>query len=103
VEGHRAYKLKVTLKGGDVRRVWVDAGSFLDVKVDGSRQVGGRTRTMVTMLRDYRRVDGVMIPFVMETVGDGMKTSEKIVIEKATANVDLPDSRFMKPEGIGPG
>jgi hypothetical protein len=103
VEGRPAYKLKVTLNNGDARRVWVDANSFLDVQVDGSRQVGTRSRTMVTLLRDYRRVDGVMIPFVMETVGEGVKSSEKIVIEKATVNADLPDSRFMKPQGIGPG
>jgi outer membrane lipoprotein-sorting protein len=103
VEGRRAYKLKVTLKSGDVRHVWVDADSFLDVKVDGTRQVGTRKREMFTMLRDYRKIDGVMIPFVMETVGEGLKQSEKIVIEKATVNPDLSDSRFTKPQGAGAG
>ena len=28
VEGHDAYKLKLTMKNGDVRRVWIDAQSF---------------------------------------------------------------------------
>jgi Outer membrane lipoprotein-sorting protein len=103
VEGRRAYKLKVTLKNGDVRHVWVDAESFLDVEVDGTRQVGTRARKMTTILRDYRKVDGVMIPFLMETTGEGIKQSEKIVIEKATVNPDLPDSRFVKPSGAGAG
>jgi hypothetical protein len=98
VDGRRAYKLKVTLQNGDVRHVWVDAGNFLDVKVDGTRQVGTRTRTMVTTLRDYRKVNGVMIPFVMETAGEGMRQPERIVIEQATVNPDLPDTRFAKPE-----
>jgi hypothetical protein len=76
----------------------VDAGNFLDVKVDGTRQVGTRTRTMVTTLRDYRKVNGVMIPFVMETAGEGMRQPERIVIEQATVNPDLPDTRFAKPQ-----
>ncbi|EEA01406.1 conserved hypothetical signal peptide protein [Burkholderia sp. H160] len=103
VDGHRAYKLKVTLKNGDVRHVWVDSSTFLDVKVDGTRQVGTRTRTMVTTLSDFRKVDGVMIPFVMETVGEGLRQPERIVIEKATVNSDLPDSRFAKPQIPGAG
>ncbi|MGF6935645.1 outer membrane lipoprotein-sorting protein [Paraburkholderia sp. UCT70] len=103
VDGHRAYKLKVTLKNGDVRHVWVDASTFLDVKVDGTREVGTRARTMVTVLRDYRKVDGVMIPFEMETLGEGLRQPEKIVIEKATVNPDLPDSRFAKLQISGPG
>ncbi|MGF6604338.1 outer membrane lipoprotein-sorting protein [Paraburkholderia sp. GAS448] len=98
LDGHRAYKLKVTLRNGDIRHVWVDASTFLDVKVDGTRQVGGRTRTMVTTLRDYRKVDGVMIPFMMETVGEGVRLPERIVIEKATVNPDLPDDRFARPQ-----
>jgi hypothetical protein len=103
VEGHRAYKLKVTLRNGDVRRVWVDASTFLDIKVDGRRPVGARYRTMVTTLGDYRSIDGVMIPFLMETTGEGLKGSEKIVVEKATVNADLPDSRFTKPQPAGAG
>ena len=36
VDGHDAYKLKVTTKSGEVQRIWIDTGSFLDVKVEGS-------------------------------------------------------------------
>ena len=97
VNGVQAYKLKVTLRNGDVRRVWVDASTFLDIKVDGIRDVGGRLLTMTTLLGDYRRVDNVMIPFVMETRGTGLKESEKIVIDKVAINADVPDARFAKP------
>ena len=97
VAGQRAYKLKVTLRDGSIRHVWLDARNYLDIKVDGHREVGGHLRSMSTLLRDYRRIDGVMMPFEMETTADGLKTSEKIVIEKVTINPDLPDSRFIKP------
>src|SRR2546426_1075862 len=35
VEGHDAYKLKLTSKTGTVLHIWIDAHSFLDVKVEG--------------------------------------------------------------------
>jgi hypothetical protein len=97
VNGVRAYKLKVALCNGGVRRVWVDASTFLDIKVDGVKEVGGRSLTMTTLLGDYRRVDRVMIPFIMETHGKGQKEFEKIVIEKVAINSYLPDARFAKP------
>lgn len=61
VDGRDAYKLKVTT-GKDVRRVWVDAESFLDVKVDDSRRIEGKQRQVFTFLREYKAVNGVMVP-----------------------------------------
>lgn len=96
VNDKKAYKLKVALRNGEVRRVWVDASTFLEVMVDGVRDVGGRSRKVTTLLSDYRRVSGVMLPFALVTRGDGLKESEKIIIDKAEVNSDLPDARFVK-------
>ena len=98
VEGRDAYKLKVTLDDGQVRHVWVDAKTWLDVKVDGSRRMDGKPRPVWTYLRDYRPVDGLMIPHVLETTAEGVKGSEKILVEKVTVNPPLADSRFARPE-----
>ena len=97
VEGRNAYKLKVTLKDGQVRRVWVDAETFLDVKIDGTRQLGGKPRTVATTMRDYKTVDGVKVPYVLETKVDGVKGSEKILIEQVALNPKIADARFAKP------
>jgi len=35
VEGHQAYKLKLGMKNGEERHVWVDAATFLERKIDG--------------------------------------------------------------------
>jgi outer membrane lipoprotein-sorting protein len=98
VEGRDAYKLKLMLKDGQVRRVWVDAQTFLDIKIDGSRSVHGKLKTMATYLRDYKSVDGLMIPFVLETIAEGAKRSDKIAIEHVTLNPKLAESRFTKIE-----
>jgi len=98
VEGRDAYRLKVTLDDGQVRHVWVDAKTWLDVKIDGSRRMDGKPRPVWTYLRDYRPVDGLMIPHVLETTVEGVKGSEKILVEKVAVNPPLADSRFARPE-----
>jgi hypothetical protein len=99
VEGHDTYKLKLTMKNGDVRHVWIDAQSFLDVKVEGTpRRMDGRTRTVWVYQRDFRSVQGLMVPFVLETAVDGYKDTHKMVIEKVSLNPVLDDSMFARPK-----
>ena len=97
VEGHDAYNLRLTLKGGAVRHVWVDAQSFLEVKIDGSRRLDGKQVPVATYLRDYRAVNGLMMPYLTETQVSGVKYSEKVRIETVALNTKLDDSRFFRP------
>ncbi len=98
VEGKQAYKLKVTLKNNHVTNVWVDAQSFLEVKIEGApRRLDGKLHTAAVFLRDYRKVDGLQIPFLLETNVQGVQRTEKIQIEKVVVNPRLDDSRFAKP------
>src|SRR5581483_10793252 len=98
VDGQPAYKLKITQKNGDVKHVWVDAKTFLDVKIDGfPRRMDGKLHNVYVYQRDFRKVDGVMIPFVQETAVDGYADTHKMVIEKAAVNPRLDDGLFAKP------
>lgn len=96
VDGHDAYNIKVTLPDGQVRHVWVDKQTSLEVKVDGTRRLDGKPRPVYTYFRDYKKVDGLMIPHVLETVVDGVSGSEKIEIEHVAVNPPLAESRFAK-------
>jgi len=99
VEGHDAYKLKVTTKSGQVQYVWVDAQSFLDVKVSGTpRRLDGKMHNVSIYQRDFRSVQGVMVPYVLETSVDGYRESHKTVIETVAVNPKLEDSLFTKPQ-----
>jgi hypothetical protein len=98
LEGKTAYKLKLTLSNGHVLHDWVDAQSFLEVKVEGTpRRLDGRLHPVAIYLRDYRNVGGVQIPHLIETTVQGVERTERVVIEKATVNPRLDDSRFAKP------
>jgi len=98
VEGRDAYKLKLTTKTSDVQHIWIDAENFLDVKVEGAtRRMDGRMRTVWVYQRDFRSVQGVMIPFILETAVDGYRDTHKMVMQKVEVNPKLEDSLFTKP------
>lgn len=98
VDGHSTYKLKVMLRSGDTRYVWIDGTSFLDVKIDGvPRRMDGKLRSVQTYMRDYRSVDGLMIPHLIETRVERVTDSEKIAIDHVSLNPALSDARFDKP------
>jgi hypothetical protein len=99
VEGHDAYKLKLTMKNGHVQHIWIDAKSFLDIKVGGTpRRMDGRMHDVWVYQRDFRSVQGVMVPFVVETVVEGYRDTHRMVIEKVTLNPQLADALFGKPQ-----
>lgn len=98
VDGMDAYKLSLTLKDGQVRHVWVDAKTFLDVKMDGTRTLNGKPRTVATYLRNYKSVEGLQIPHLIETSVEGIQGSEKINVEQTSINLKLDAKRFAKPE-----
>ena len=109
VEDRDTYKLKLTLKGGEVMHVWVDARTFLEAKVEGQpRRLDGTYHPVEVYYRDYRPVNGLQIPFVLETrvlpvskTATGLRDTpvppEKILIDKVTVNPKLDDSLFSKP------
>ncbi|MEX3958035.1 outer membrane lipoprotein-sorting protein [Trinickia sp. EG282A] len=98
VEGHGAYKLKLTLKDGTQRMMWVDATSFLQLKVEGDpRKLDGRIHPVFVFLRDYRNEGGLKVPHVIETAVQGVKQTHKMTIEHVAVNAAVDDALFAKP------
>jgi hypothetical protein len=98
VDGRSEYKLKVTDKGGHVRHVWIDPESFLETKIEGSpRRLDGKYHPVAIYFRDYKSVNGLMMPYVLETSVEGVRETEKIQIEKIVLNPKLDDARFAMP------
>jgi hypothetical protein len=98
VEGQPAYKLKMTRKNASPMHVWVDARTFLDVKMDGiPRRMDGKMHDVYVYQRDFRSVQGVMLPFVLETAVDGYPDTHKLLVEKASVNPAFDNAHFTKP------
>jgi outer membrane lipoprotein-sorting protein len=102
VEGTDAYKLKVTLKDGSVRYVYLDAEEYLEIRTEGKRNARGRDIEFVSSASDYKTVEGLMIPFAMEVAVKGTPQKQRLVIEKVELNVPLADSLFLMPPGTAP-
>jgi outer membrane lipoprotein-sorting protein len=98
VEGRAAYKLKLTMKSGQVRHLWVDTQTFLETKIEGTpRRMDGRMRAVEIYYRDYKNVNGLMVPYVLETTVQGVRQSRKITVETVLVNPKLDDSLFAAP------
>ena len=99
IEGRNAYKLKLTLNDGQVRNLWVDAQTFLEVKIEGTpRRLDGKMHNVETYYRNYTPVSGLLIPFVLETAVEKVQPTRKITFEKVILNPKLDDNAFTKPE-----
>lgn len=98
VDGREAYKLKLVAKDGGSSHVWIDAQTFLDVKVEGEpRRMDGKMRTVWVTQRDFRPVQGVMVPFLLETSVEGFSDTHRIVVEQVALNPPIDDARFTRP------
>ena len=97
VEGVDAYKLKVTLKGGDVRYVYLDAETYLEIKTEAKRTIRGTEVESESYMSDFKEVNGLMIPFAVEQGAKGQPQRQKIVIEKVETDPEISDSLFVMP------
>ena len=97
VEGTDAYKLKVTLKNGDVITMYLDADSFLEIKEETKRVVRGTEREVESVMGDYKDVNGMMFAFAIENGVKGGQEKEKLTLSKIEINTPVDDSIFKMP------
>src|SRR5215475_14940633 len=82
VEGTDAFKLKVTLKDGDVRYYFMDTDYYVPIKIESKRMVRGAEQEFEISLGDYKEVAGVYLPHSMELVVKGSPSKTQITFEK---------------------
>jgi outer membrane lipoprotein-sorting protein len=99
--GTEAYKLKVTLKGGDVQYYYLDAEYYLPIKVESSRDMRGTVMEFETILSDYKEVGGLMIPHSIQAMPKGAPAGQVITLDSIELNVDVDDSIFHMPAPAG--
>jgi hypothetical protein len=104
-----AYKLRVTTRGGAVREVFLDAGTYLEAQMVGKArlpQVDPRTKDYrfndtTLVFSDYREVNGVKFPFAVdeERTGGPITQSFAAYTDKIEVNLPLDDALFAPPGG----
>jgi len=98
VDGTEAHKLKVLLKNGDVQYRYLDPDYFLEIRVSDQVKRRGVESETETDLGNYEKVNGVFMPFAMESGPKGGPKGQKIQIKTSEVNVDLDDALFVFPQ-----
>lgn len=98
MEGTDVYHLKLTLKSGDVRDLFLDADSYLEIKSKGKTMRRGTEMVMDSSLGDYKEVQGLMVPFSIEIRTQGAPGGgQKLTLQKFEVNPPVDDDAFKMP------
>jgi len=103
VEGTDCYKIKLTLKNGDIRTYYLDADSFLELKLETQTSIRGSIQESETYYGDYEKVDGMYFPFSVEIGQKGDPNRQVMTVEKIEQNPPIADGRFTMPTTKTPG
>jgi photosystem II stability/assembly factor-like uncharacterized protein len=97
VDGTLAHKLRVTLKDGDTKTIFLDPDHFLEIRIETLARVRGAERVTETDFGSYEKVEGVWIPFSIDSGRKGAPRNSHITVERAEANVEMDDAIFRFP------
>lgn len=98
VDGDDAYKLKVTLKNGDIVYYYLDPDTYLEIKKEKQEFIRGSVRESEQDLGSYKQVAGVYYPFSIESFTKNISGDRaRITIDKIEVNVPIDDSYFKMP------
>jgi hypothetical protein len=97
VEGTDAYKLKLTMKSGTERIIYLDADNFLEIKNEGKRTVRGTELEFEGTMGDFKPVAGVLFPYSMENSAKGHPEKQKLTVDSIAVNVPLAADYFTMP------
>lgn len=92
-----AYRLKATEKNGIVQNLWFDTETFHQIKWESVRENGDQTIDVQSFFSDFREVDGLYEPFLIDSGLVGKELGQKIVIEKIELNVPMDNALFAAP------
>src|SRR5437868_8337074 len=67
VDGDDVYRLKVTLKNGDIVYYYLDPETYLEIRVESEHFIRGAVQESFTEMGSYKLVDGVYYPFSLST------------------------------------
>ena len=96
VEGTETYKLKLTMKSGDVLYYFLDTEAYVPIKITSKTTMEGQEFEQEQFLSNYKMVDGFAVAHSIETKVMG-NTALQITVNEVIVNPEIEDSYFKKP------
>ena len=98
VDGDDVYRLKVTLKNGDIYYYYLDPETFLEIRTERVQFVRGAVRESVIDCGSYKLVAGVYFPFTVEASSKQNPGSQtKLTFDRIEANIPIDPAEFKMP------
>lgn len=97
VEGTEAHKLKILLKNGNVRYLFLDPETGLEIKATAMIKREGVETSVDSFFGDYKEVNGLVFPFSIEQRIQG-QAGPQFAVETVELDVNLDESLFTMPE-----
>ncbi len=97
MEGTPVYNIKLVHTNGDEYNYYMDAENFVVLKVKAKVKVEQGEVEGETYLSNYKPVEGIIMPFVIENRVNG-QTQMQIVVDSVKFNTGIDESIFEKPE-----
>lgn len=101
MEGTDVYKLKVTLKSGSERTIFIDGESFLELKSTSKVTRNGQEFEVDTTVSNYKPVNGLLYPFSVESKANG-QTLQQMTVDSYEVDVPMDESIFKMPVAAAP-
>jgi hypothetical protein len=101
VDGTPAYKIKLTRQSGDTEYVYLDPDHYLEIRLLSQRTEHGVTVETETDLGDYEKIQGVFVPFSVESGRKGSTDRQKLIVSSAKVNAKTENSAFDLPAAAG--
>ena len=97
VDGTQAHKLKVTLKDGTTKVVYLDPDHFLEIRILTRLTVRGSLQESEVDLGEYAQAGGVWFPMAMEYGSPGAPRQAFLKWTKVEANPPVDEAMFRFP------
>ncbi|HKV63358.1 MAG TPA: outer membrane lipoprotein-sorting protein [Candidatus Acidoferrum sp.] len=97
MEGTDCFKIKLRMKNGDVRYYYLDADSYLELKLEIQTTIRGALQESELYYGDYEQVNGIYYPFAVEQAQKGNSSRAQITVEKIEQNIPMEDAHFTMP------
>jgi hypothetical protein len=95
INGRRNYRIGFAAASGERQHVWIDAETFLETRYDRATSVSSGPASNVMMnYSEYRVIEGLAVPSLIEISGPAGGKPDRMVIEKVALNPPVDDRDF---------
>ncbi len=99
-----AWRLQLTTAQGEVRTLWFDSSSALQVREERRQQRGDKEVVIESSLSDFRPVGGILFAHHVEerlfVGGEAQGVPSVVTIQKLELDLELPDALFALPADL---